>query len=117
MPPSQAGMVPAALPAFSAPMGVSVVPSWARSAWPSSAAAGAAKAAATARAAIDLLFSISSSLYFFARGLERVAHGERIEVAVLERVGARAPARGLPRIGGCDRVRAAERAPAEEVRV
>ena len=52
MPPSQAGMVPAALPAFSAPTGVSVVPSFAMSAADISAAAGRAKAAPTARNAV-----------------------------------------------------------------
>src|SRR5258708_4932901 len=55
MPPSHAGMVPAALPAFSAPTGVSVVPSLARSAAESSAAAGAANAAPTASARNEVL--------------------------------------------------------------
>ncbi len=55
MPPSHAGIVPAALPAFSAPRGVSVVPSLARSAAESSAAAGTANAAPTASAAQDFV--------------------------------------------------------------
>ena len=53
MPPSHAGMVPAALPAFSAPTGVRVVPSLAMSAADISAAAGMARAAPTASSAAD----------------------------------------------------------------
>src|SRR5438132_11998702 len=108
MPPSQAGIVPAALPAFSAPTGVNVVPSLARSAAESSAAAGTANVAPNARAAIDFLESIGFSL-------ERIADAERIEVAILERVRARAEARRLPRTGRCPQgIGAAVRAPAEE---
>src|SRR5579859_6239175 len=92
MPPVHAGIVPAALPAFSAPSGVSVVPSLARSEAESSAAAGSASMAPSARTAIDCVESIGFSL-------ERIADAERIEIAVLERVGARAEARALPRSG------------------
>src|SRR5438445_2873853 len=108
MPPSHAGIVPAALPAFSAPSGVNVVPSLARSAAESSAAAGTANVAPNARAAIDFLESIGFSL-------ERIADAERIEVAVLERVRARAEARRLSRPRGrTQRVGAAVGAPTEE---
>src|SRR5713226_6200236 len=111
MPPSHAGIVPAALPAFSAPSGVNVVPSLERSAADSSAAAGTVNVAPNARAASDFLESIGFSL-------ERIADAERIEVAVLERVRARAEARGLSRTGRRTQgVRAAVRAPAEEARV
>src|SRR5690348_2020664 len=120
MPPSHAGMVPAALPAFSAPIGVSVVPSFARSAAESSARTGKV-AAAMARTA-QVFFDMWSLLVFvlLGGGLERIAHAHRIEVAVLERVGARAPAGRLP---GRDAralrrlVGAAVGAPAEEARV
>src|SRR5256885_15082648 len=92
MPPSQAGIVPAALPAFSAPKGVSVVPSLARSADDSSAEAFSATAAPTPSASrVLVVLKAMESL------LERVADAERIEVAVLERVRGRAEARRLSR--------------------
>jgi len=73
MPPSHAGIVPAALPFFSAPMGVSVVPSFATSAAERSAAAGVAIAAPIASAA-QVIFEftdifISSSLSFVGAGV------------------------------------------------
>src|SRR6185436_3356742 len=96
MPPSHAGMVPAALPAFSPPSGVSVVPSLFRSAAESSAAAGVANAAATASAARDFgcLANMVLLLWVFSN-LERIAHAEREEVAILQRVGRRAERGGL----------------------
>jgi hypothetical protein len=54
MPPVHSGIDFAALPAFSPPSGVSVVPSLAMSAAEISAAAGVANATATANAAQDL---------------------------------------------------------------
>src|SRR6185437_6151783 len=118
MPPSHAGMVPAALPAFSAPMGVSVVPSFASSDAVSCAEAGSARAAPTAIAAQVFVEFISFllCLVWGRRASERIAHGDRVEVAVLERIGARAEARGLAGRDGASRRRlvgAAERAPAE----
>src|SRR5207237_2039010 len=107
MPPAQAGIGPAALPAYSAPTGVNVVPSLARSAAESSAVAGTANVAPNARAAIDFLESIGFSL-------ERIADAERIEIAILEGVRARAEARGLSRGNRRGDVRAAVRAPTEE---
>src|SRR5450755_4384096 len=99
-PPSHAGMVPAALPAFSAPMGVSVVPSLARSLAESSAAAGSVKATPTASAAhvffeVTDMFSLLVFIFWGESRLERIAHAERIEVPVLEWIRARAEARGL----------------------
>src|SRR3954471_18010669 len=116
MPPSHAGIVPPALPAFSAPIGVSVVPSFARSLAESSAAAGAASAApATSAAQVFLVINMVLLLFSSSwRALERIAHAERIEIAVLERVGAGAPACGLPRgdaAAGRRRIGAAELLP------
>src|SRR5262249_43546716 len=99
-----------ALPVFSAPRGVSVEPSLARSAEDSSATAGTANAAPNARAAIDLRESMGSSL-------ERIADAERIEIAILERVRVRAEARGLPGGHRCACVRPALRAASQESRV
>src|SRR5476649_731630 len=100
MPPSHAGIVPAALSAFSAPMGVRVVPSLARSLAESLAAAGSVKATSIASAAhvffdvTDMLSLLSLYIWVESR-LERIAHAERIEGPVLEWVRARAEGRGL----------------------
>src|SRR5688572_10027038 len=111
-------MVPAALPAFSAPTGVSVVPSLATSAAESSAAAGAAKAAPNASATIDFLVmnDMDAPPRFIvplpnplprerertweavSRLLsERIADHQGIKVAVFDGVGARGEARRLAR--------------------
>src|SRR6185503_3829223 len=87
-----------------------------------SAAAGAAAMVPATSATQDFfVVSMFSPPCLLGRALERVAHAERIEVAVLERVGARAPARGLSgRDGRATRrhdVGAAELLPPEEVRV
>src|SRR6185436_15599913 len=114
MPPSHAGMVPAALPAFSPPRGVRVVPSLARSAAESSAAAGNAMAQpAESRSAAFLEVNFMSFL------LERVAHAERVEIPVAQRVRIGAPRSALARRDGAARRRrvgAAEDASAEEGR-
>src|SRR5882724_8038629 len=89
-------MVPAALPAFSAPTGVSVVPSLARSAAESSAAQGTAIAMPAASASQDLIdMTAMVSPRVFILWSERIAERDGIEVAVLERVRGRAEARGL----------------------
>src|SRR6185503_19051513 len=99
-------MVPAALPAFSAPVIVRVVHSLASSAAESSAAAGVASTAPTASAAqVFLVMNPNVAPPVIGVGVrgclvapsERIAHGNRVEVAILEGVRARAPARGLPR--------------------
>src|SRR6202162_2238702 len=108
MPPSHAGIVPAALPAFSAPTGVSVVPSLATSADDSSAGAGAANAAPTARTAHDF-FEMNNMNFLLVVGpspnplprerertwetvsrlvSERVADGYGIEIAIFKGIGA-----------------------------
>src|SRR5688572_11881977 len=120
MPPVHSGMDLLALPAFSPPSGVSVVPSLPMSAADSSAAAGAANKAATASAAQDLRWIMELLLDVFMGRSERVAHAHRPEVAVLERVGRAAPAGRLAGRDGAGRrvgIRAAEGAPTRECRV
>src|ERR1700681_1064262 len=120
MPPSHAGMVPAALPAFSAPIGVRVVPSLARSLAESSAAAGSVKATPAASAAhvfLDFTDMLSLLVFILVESrLERIAHAERIEVPVRKGVRARAEVRRL-RGRHARHVGAAIGAAAEEGRV
>src|SRR5690606_36183038 len=85
MPPSQAGMVPAALPAFSAPTGVSSPPSLAASsgltaAWAMPVASTAAPAMA-ARVNFCLVFILCLPV-----ASEGILDGERREVAVVDLV-------------------------------
>src|SRR5688572_16022487 len=105
MPPSHAGMVPAALPAFSAPTGVSVPPSWAAlspltAAWAKPAAR--TKALVVATSAVFLSMVIVAAL---PGRSERILDGEGNEVAVVDLVerGALDLARAA---GGRARVRA-----------
>src|SRR5690606_39260813 len=85
MPPSQAGMVPAALPAFSAPTGVSSRPSLAASsaltaAWAMPVASTAAPAMA-ARVNFCLVFILCLPV-----ASEGILDGERREIAVVDLV-------------------------------
>src|SRR5690606_13943839 len=121
MPPSQAGMVPAALPPFSAPTGVSSRPSLAASsaltaAWAMPVASTAAPAIA-ARVNVCLVFILC--LPVASAG---TLDGERREVAVVDLVvalgaadaGVGQAARELVRVGGLQ-ARGQRRAALEEV--
>src|SRR5688500_18599682 len=90
MPPSQAGIVPAALPAFSAPTGVSLPPSWAAL---SALTAACARPAARTNALVIATSAVFFSMVIVAAlpgGSERVLDGEGIEFAIVDLVERRA---------------------------
>src|SRR5688500_8565937 len=90
MPPSQAGMVPAALPAFSAPTGVSLPPSWAAL---SALTAACARPAASTNALVVATSAVFLRMVIVAAlpgGSERVLDGEGIEIAIVDLVERRA---------------------------
>src|SRR5689334_4468981 len=86
MPPSHAGMVPSALPFFSAPTGVSVLPSWAAL---SALTAAWAKPAARTKALVDTTSAVFLNMVIVAAlpgRSERILDGEGNEVAVVDLV-------------------------------
>src|SRR5688500_2533434 len=127
MPPSQAGMVPAALPAFSAPTGVSLPPSWAAL---SALTAACARPAASTSALVVATSAVFLSMVIVAAlpgGSERVLDGEGIEITIVDLVEGRALDRARATGGGTgvraldarrqDHVRGAAATAAEERRV
>src|SRR6478735_3722542 len=86
MPPSQAGIVPAALPAFSEPIGVRLLPSAAALSADTLACATPAASSAVAIVVASADFRIIFIRLPLPGGLERVLSGERDEVAVRDLV-------------------------------
>src|SRR5687768_8114245 len=94
MPPVQAGMVPSALAAFSAPSGVSSAPSFAASSGVIAAHAGDEPRTASAQA--KTAFFMFAPVPFAGDGSKRHLHARRREVSIVQVVPAACAAKPRP---------------------